>query len=364
MLGGANLRGTVLEESSLKRHRPVAAKLIRAALGKADLSGSLLEEADLRGASLRFADLTDAVADQADFRGADLWSAKLTQGAFVGADFRAAVLREADLRGADLSGVDFRRAELSKADFRGAKLDGADLRGAKIDGANFDDTHLSDARLERLDLSRCSIARIHLDGAYLDRTRPAPRPARRPDRRGGRGGLRPGRAELSGPGAELHPAGRLRLVELGLSPPPPHAKARRPRLRRLRVARRPLSSGGRGGGQVRQRPGVEWLCDYGESIMRVLATMAVVYLGFAALYGATGSVLRTEETPSGPRQVPTTHPLDLAIFSLLAMTTSGSPAVGLMPANEMVHLLTGVQASLGIALTGLLGFVLGNRVRR
>ena len=60
-----------------------------------------------------------------------------------------------------------------------------------------------------------------------------------------------------------------------------------------------------------------------------------------------------------------THdPVDLAIFSLLAMTTSGSPVVELQPAGKLVHLLTGVQALLGIALTGLLGFVIGNRVRR
>jgi hypothetical protein len=46
------------------------------------------------------------------------------------------------------------------------------------------------------------------------------------------------------------------------------------------------------------------------------------------------------------------------------MTTSGSPVVGVEPRSEAVHLLTGFQASLGIALTGLLGFVLGNRIRR
>ena len=78
----------------------------------------------------------------------------------------------------------------------------------------------------------------------------------------------------------------------------------------------------------------------------------------------TGSVVRVETTPAGPLRVLTRRPLDLAIFSLLALTTSGTPAVGLLPRNEFVHLLTGIQALLGISLTGLLGFVVGNRIRR
>jgi hypothetical protein len=109
---------------------------------------------------------------------------------------------------------------------------------------------------------------------------------------------------------------------------------------------------------------VEWLCDYGESVPRVLATLASVVLLFALLYGASGSVAAVTETPKGPVKAITHNPVELIIFSLLAMTTSGSPAVGLVPSNEAVHLITGLQASLGIALTGLLGFVLGNRIRR
>jgi hypothetical protein len=38
--------------------------------------------------------------------------------------------------------------------------------------------------------------------------------------------------------------------------------------------------------------------------------------------------------------------------------------VALQPRNEEVHFLTGAQALLGIGLTGLLGFVFGNRIRR
>ena len=61
--------------------------------------------------------------------------------------------------------------------------------------------------------------------------------------------------------------------------------------------------------------------------------------------------------------MPTRNPVVVAIFSLLVMTT-GSPEGGLAPRGDLTLLLMGVEAFLGIALTGLLGFVLGNRIRR
>ena len=107
----------------------------------------------------------------------------------------------------------------------------------------------------------------------------------------------------------------------------------------------------------------ELLCDYGESIPRVLMAMTIVYLSFCLIYGLSGNLIRTGPTGAGSI-VTLSDTLDLAVFSLLAMTTSGSPAVGLLPRTEAVHLLTGLEALCGIFLTGLLGFVVGNRIRR
>ena len=107
---------------------------------------------------------------------------------------------------------------------------------------------------------------------------------------------------------------------------------------------------------------VEWLCDYGESIPRVLGSLLALYCLFTLMYGLTGSVVRITETPFGPVKVPTWNILDLATFSLLAISTSGSPTVDLLPRDRAVHFLTATEALLGIALTGLLGFVAGNRI--
>jgi hypothetical protein len=90
----------------------------------------------------------------------------------------------------------------------------------------------------------------------------------------------------------------------------------------------------------------------------VLGCMLGVYLLFLLLYGLTGSVVH------GVTRVRTRSPADLAVFTMFSMITSAQPPVGLLPADEFARLLTGVQALLGTVLTGMLGFVLGNRMKR
>ena len=110
---------------------------------------------------------------------------------------------------------------------------------------------------------------------------------------------------------------------------------------------------------------VEWMCNYGESLLRVFGSIAVVYVGFMTLYGVTGGVDRVTALPNGGQSLHVTRNLlDLAVFSLGAMTTSGAESSMLVSAGLYVKLLTGIQALSGIFLTGLLGFVAGHRIRR
>ncbi len=46
------------------------------------------------------------------------------------------------------------------------------------------------------------------------------------------------------------------------------------------------------------------------------------------------------------------------------MTAPGNPPDYLLPRNELAYLLSGVQTVLSLFLTGLMGFVAGNRIRR
>ena len=226
----------------------------------------------------------------------------------------------------------------------GAKLRGADLRRSVPAGADLSGADLSDARLQGLDLSGCRLAGARLRGAWLDKTRI-------------------GRDQLGeAVGEEL--AGdfdEARLAYLGLerhfqdrATPGRRAgpiadaggcRSSTPSARGRRRAGRGRPRGALGGyGNYASDLIVEWVCDYGESITRILRTMVLVYVAFTILYGVAGSVV-----DSDTGQI-TRDPGDLAIFSLLAMTTPGNPPVGLAPRNVSVHILTGLQALLGVGL--------------
>lgn len=363
-LAGADLVGARLEEVDLRGADLAGADLRGAALGNADLRGAMLEDALLRKAGLRFAKLAGAALDGADLRRADLWGADLDASTLAKADLRGALLREATLRGADLSGALLRRSDISRTDFSGADLSGADLRGAQASASKFSDAILRDARLDGLDLFSCDLSGVYLRGASLAETR------LRADQLGGSIG-----EERAGAFGEAR-KGYLALERYFLDTGDPDASSwsyrRRRRMQKyesLRDARHARAEGRRraaaaGYFNYASDQLVEWVCDYGESIPRVLLSMLTVYLGFVLLYGLMGGVVRNVRSPTGAEVAAITrNPLDLAVFSLMVIVAGDAPA-GLEPRNDLVILLTGFQTLLGVALTGLLGFVLGNLVRR
>lgn len=364
-LGAADLRGAKLEEANLSRADLAGADLRLAALGNADLTDAMLEDTKLRRAGLRFAKLRGAALDGADLRGADLWAADLTGATLVGADLRGATLREAKLAGADLSRALLRNTDLGAADLTGATLTGADLRGAQASSTRFTRAVLRDARLDRVDLSSCNLAHVHLQDATLSGTR------LRVEQLGGVLG-----EELA------HEYGDARKGYLGLerffqdSGDPGAASWAYRRRRRMQKAEA-LKAAEIARHEKRYKAAlgdyalyasdqlVEWLCDYGESAPRVLLAMFGVYLAFTLIYGLTGSVVREVKGPLGSSMsVPTHDPLDLAIFSLMAITAPGNAPSGMEPRNDWVILLSGIESLFGVMLTGLLGFILGNLVRR
>jgi hypothetical protein len=95
-----------------------------------------------------------------------------------------------------------------------------------------------------------------------------------------------------------------------------------------------------------------------------MGTLVVIFILFAPIYGVTGTVLRIEETAGGKVKLPTSDPVDLALFSLTAMTAPGNPPDYLVPHTALGYVLAGLQTVLAIFLTGLMGFVAGNRIRR
>lgn len=342
-LGHADLRSAQLDGADLRRADLAGVNLAGAALGGADLRGTMLEEANMEGACLRFAKLKESILEHAICRRADLWGADLEGAVLANADLEGACLEETNLRGADLTGANLQQAILGRAD-----LGGAVLRSAKLQG---------------VDLTHCAMAHVHLSGARLEETR------FEREQLGGAIG-----EDLAGAPA-LARKGYLALErafqDLGDHDAAVWAYRQRRRMQKriaLDQARSARAAGDWGRAlksyvAYATDQGVEWLCDYGESIPRVFGSLLALYLFFTVLYGITNSVVREVETASGIVKVPTRHPLDLAIFGLLA-TTTGSVGMRLLPAHDLALLIIGVHLFLGVALIGLLGFVVGNRIRR
>jgi hypothetical protein len=311
-LRGANLRGADLRYADLQGARLMGTNLQGARLGLANLRGAKLAHAKLDGASLVMADLQEATLYDANLQGSDL--------------------RSADLRGVDLLGV--HTGGLLKVRLYRAKLDHTLLRREQL-GAGIEDEQAGGYReaqdtylmLKRNfeDLGDYEAASwSYMKERQMEKACSAPWRAR---------GFY-GKEELGDTNDHRLP-GRYPCVWWFF----------------VRHTAKWLSDWL-----------VELVCGYGERPSRTMVTMTIVFGLFMGIYWATWAVMKMERTAEGTVFVPTRNLVDLAIFGLGAFTTMDPQ--GLEPRVAWVQFLTGLEALLGIGLTGLLGFVLGNRIRR
>jgi len=164
------IAGARLNQMNLRFVRGYRSFLINAKLWRANLEGSYLSEADLRGANMRECLLKSAILDRAQMAHAVLVSAKA-----MDANFSAA-----DLHGADLSYGTFENAVLSNAKVAGASLYAVNLRNAQLLRTDLSRTDMRDTRLEHAvlsfanlemaDLSSARLAEANLTGAILKGT--------------------------------------------------------------------------------------------------------------------------------------------------------------------------------------------------
>ena len=157
VLEGANLSKIDLESADLRGAILSDANLFSAKLGHANLTGIMTH---LDGANLCNADLTHA-----DFSGAVLDRANLTVAISYGARFNEAHLTGANFYNASLEGAEFKRAYLTNANLTKAQLSGADLAGAHLENALLVETDLSKANLDGCTVFGVSAWGVKLDGA-------------------------------------------------------------------------------------------------------------------------------------------------------------------------------------------------------
>lgn len=136
-----------LSENEGRRSAEILSSLRRRGVpeGRLDLRGADFRGETLAGLTFPKADLSGAIFAECDLRLCDLSGSTL-----VGARFVSAKLRGAKLVGACLEGADLRNADLREAD-----LSHADMEGAQITGAEFARCVLAKANLEGVD-RRCA----------------------------------------------------------------------------------------------------------------------------------------------------------------------------------------------------------------
>jgi uncharacterized protein YjbI with pentapeptide repeats len=356
--------GINLEEANLQR-----ADLGGANLQEADLWRADLQEANLRVGKLQRADLGEAALQRADLMGADLQSAALGGAHLQGAEMWGAHLQRANLVGADLQKANLRGANLQGANLRVARLQSTNLRGAKLQNADLGEANLQKSDLRGANLSRVdlldteSIEEITLYRAVLDHTQLAK------DQLGD--ALRD---ELRGEwfwAREAYLALKNNFEQIRRYDDAAWAYRKERRMEKLEAWHRAGEARGEhrwkeaignciqaGGDQL-----VELLCDYGQSIRRVLASLGVVWILFALIYGLAAGVWELADPQVAQSSYVTRCPLDLLIFSLGTMTTIQPAGLEAFP-NWWMRVLMPMQTAMGMALLGLLGFVAGNRIRR
>jgi uncharacterized protein YjbI with pentapeptide repeats len=375
-LAGANLKGArldgiqarsaiftgcVIEEARFDDADLSGARFANAQAGEASFCGAMMEDAVFDGATLRYAHLDRTLLDGASFAGADLWGASLDGADADDTVFTRATLSEANLSHTNLTGSDFEGANLRKARLVGAKLRRASFKDAKLDGADFEGADLSNAGLARLNLTNCNLRHVRLAGAWLESTR------LKIAQIGGAVG-----EEIAG---EYEAAQQSYIVlEQNLKSIGSNDEASWAYKKGRQMGRKHAGQAARHALRARDwlvglRQGwswisdvfVEWLCNYGESLSRVIQAFLILIVLFAILYGLTGSLVRTEGAGS---EAPVTNVFDLFTYSFLNMMTANPPDIGIKPAGQKFYFFVSLQGALGIILMGLFGFVLGNRLRR
>ncbi len=143
-LAGADFSGALLDKTSFKGGRLVAA----------NFSNALVKDGDFSGADLKGADLMGTSAGGASFSGALLHGAHAAQGDFTGADFSQAQLLTANLAGAifdqaKMSGVQAAGCTAPHASFAGCDLAGADFGQATLKAASFSGASLLNASFKK-----------------------------------------------------------------------------------------------------------------------------------------------------------------------------------------------------------------------
>jgi uncharacterized protein YjbI with pentapeptide repeats len=376
-LAGARLESTCLQGACLRRADLSGARLRRADLVGAEMSQALLSEADLTLANLEHADLVGADLRRAQLRGADCWHAELSAANLQEARMWRTRLESSNLMTAHLQHSGAREANLEGAWLHGAKMQHADLQGATLRGATLHHTDLGGADLTAVDLRGVNLAVMNdLAGIWVFRAQ-LEKTNLTKEQLGGSIGEERGRRYFSAKEAYL--ALKSNFESIGRYDDASWAYVRERKMEKMthhpRLARQYYEElEGLAHDANWRVPGwwwfylrhtakwasdwvVEVVCGYGESVVNVLRTLVLLWFGAAVYYRLAWGVI-------GADGASVNSFWDYLTYSLGGLTTTGYDHLRPRLDVGCVPVVTAVEALLGIFLTGLLGFVAANRIRR
>lgn len=165
VLERADLSGASLTDADLTGANLLGAQLGGAVLVRARLAGANLIQVNLRGGHAVNVALSSATAQDASFAGAEMANAHLDHAQLSGSDFTGTDLSAADLSNATMLSARLHRAVLRGANLTGALLIGADLSGATLAGARLSGADLSYANITGADLTGVDLSSVRLLGA-------------------------------------------------------------------------------------------------------------------------------------------------------------------------------------------------------
>lgn len=272
------------------------------------------------------------------------------------------VFRGANLHGADLSGLDLSHADLQGADLSGANLfrtnlSYADLRRVNATGTSFVESKLTGSFVYLMILDRASLPLYAFGEAK--RRRKVIGDWEQAKTTGDIRHYHYARTVLLTLKGHLQTTGRYedmvwahqseqRIVRVLLNP---FRRIRWHRQMSLKLRLTALVG-------FTYKWFFSWGADlssgYGQSIGRTVLSFFGLQTVFTIGYWATNSVQNCNGAT-------VTDMLKIISFSFAAMTTTNLQA--LCPANSVVEFAMSTQVILGIAMTGLLGFVIGNRIQ-
>lgn len=320
-----------------------------------DLTGRELKNIDFKGCRVENVTFDECTLTECNFDGCGMERVS----------FRKAVLRNCRFRRAKIAWSDFRYCEIERATFEEAEIRFCDLYRAMLTGiVIMRKARLSDPSLyyayfgEGVNIRRENIA----GGRLLQQDLDAYRRFLIEWNTSGTGVRRNDRAEQSAwsPDAALHARwadaeeiyknfnglwtgmGFLRDANWA------YVKGRRMERRRMLADWRgaPLSRKPQLAWKIATNTLMDIMFGYGESLFRMVTTYAVLVLFFAYVFQGNASL-----------------PSYLQAFWISLKNMAGVGSEQLSGISPLVDMLNVVQTTIGILLTGIFGFILGNKIR-